>query len=419
MISFSPKQASVRDALFNGMVDVNNPLIVSGPVQSGKTNSAMNSYLAWAAKNWSGYDFGLFCRSQVQLDGVLKKYAQEFGEATGLGWIRREDHYEQSSVYGDAPNKFYTALGHDKASEGRVRGLTLAGALVDEATLMADKFIETVFDRCSPPFSAPIFICNPAGPLHNLKTTYIDTGNCVHIPFDITDNPIMPTSFVESLKTRYGEGTPMYRRMALGEWAATEGAIFPDVHKAVGNPPDIKQIMQYDLSLDYADSSVTHALLMAQFPGVRWVLKEWRWDGRTQGQLHEETQAARIKRELVGSIPLGRIVVDPGALRMRKAMHKVFGKQTIAAVNDVIPGIQKVGERLFDGSLKINKECVHLIKDMSNYRWDEQAGAFGSDKPIKEDDHGPDALRYDVWTGTTPRNPVKAIYGNPNRRRYV
>jgi len=31
---------------------------------------------------------------------------------------------------------------------------------------------------------------------------------------------------------------------------------------------------------------------------------------------------------------------------------------------------------------------------MSNYVWDTKAQERGEDKPVKESDHGPDALRY-------------------------
>ena len=45
-------------------------------------------------------------------------------------------------------------------------------------------------------------------------------------------------------------------------------------------------------------------------------------------------------------------------------------------------------------------KCHFLLKEMQNYSWDERAGLIGDDKPLKQNDHGCDALRYEQWTAT-------------------
>ena len=119
-------------------------LLIPGPVQSGKTLSAVFFFLSWAAKNWSGYEFALCSRSMRQYSAVLSKYAREFGVLTGLGWSAVADHHEMKSAHGNLPNKFYLGLGSDISSEAKVRGWTLAGALLDEVTLMPEDFVNTV-----------------------------------------------------------------------------------------------------------------------------------------------------------------------------------------------------------------------------------------------------------------------------------
>lgn len=42
----------------------------------------------------------------------------------------------------------------------------------------------------------------------------------------------------------------------------------------------------------------------------------------------------------------------------------------------------------------INKTCSPLIGELGTYLWDEKFCKIGEDKPLKERDHGPDALRY-------------------------
>ena len=78
------------------------------------------------------------------------------------------------------------------------------------------------------------------------------------------------------------------------------------------------------------------------------------------------------------------------------------GVTVVAADNAVSPGIQYVRRELDSGLLRIHADaCPHLVREMSNYVYDERASLFGEDKPVKRDDHGPDALRYDRWTGAT------------------
>lgn len=59
--------------------------------------------------------------------------------------------------------------------------------------------------------------------------------------------------------------------------------------------------------------------------------------------------------------------------------------------NDVSGGILKVNELIKDGRLKVSKECPHLIEEFETYHYDRE-----TEKPVKEDDHALDALRYAV-----------------------
>ena len=113
----------------------------------------------------------------------------------------------------------------------------------------------------------------------------------------------------------------------------------------------------------------------------------------------EDQQAARVKLELVGGYSISKVVIDPAALGFRMALGKVLDVPILLAENEVLPGIQKVTEEIDTNLVKIDTAgCPELARQGYNYRWDERAGQRGEDRPAKEDDHGLDALRYDVWT---------------------
>ena len=50
---------------------------------------------------------------------------------------------------------------------------------------------------------------------------------------------------------------------------------------------------------------------------------------------------------------------------------------------------------LQDGTIKVCKECKNTIKEFGLYRWDEESN---EDRPIKENDHAMDAVRYFAYT---------------------
>ena len=59
---------------------------------------------------------------------------------------------------------------------------------------------------------------------------------------------------------------------------------------------------------------------------------------------------------------------------------------------------QSVMESNF-GTRMINKEnCKGLLGEMRSYVWDDKAAERGEEKPVKQKDHGPDALRYYCYT---------------------
>ena len=381
--AWSPKQ---RDMMTEIIAGDKTELVVSGPVQSGKSVSSVFAFAAYASQ-FSNKVFLLCSRSQRQLDGATLKYFREFSEVTGLEWRKRVQHFEMSSLTGGT-NRFYTLLGSDASSEGRARSFTAQGALVDEATLVPTEFLNSVADRCSMPGAKLVLTTNPSGPMHPIKANMIDQG-VTWYPFELSDNPMLTPEYIAGLKRRYSGA--MQRRMVYGEWASGEGAVYPVV--PTGTPP-VGEADRWILAADYAHSSVTHAVLIGMWEQGAWVIGEWRHDARDKGSINVREQARRINRDLVGGRHISLACVDPSAPAFRKALSHELRRRVFKADNDVKRGIQLVRQRFEDGTLTVGNRCTELTRELSNYTWDERAALFGDDKPVKQDDHGPDALRY-------------------------
>ena len=69
------------------------------------------------------------------------------------------------------------------------------------------------------------------------------------------------------------------------------------------------------------------------------------------------------------------------------------------ADNAVIDGINVVLNWLGEVRIHIVAErCPNLLKEFASYIWDMKAQERGEDKPIKQNDHALDALRYLLQT---------------------
>ena len=180
-------------------------------------------------------------RSMRQYSAVLAKYAREFGVLTGLGWTAVADHHEMRSAFGNLPNKFYLGLGSDISSEAKVRGWSLAGALLDEVTLMPEDFVDTVLDRCSIPGAKVVMACNPAGPMHPVKLKFMDKPESAAtlVQFRLADNPSLSQGYIDGLHARYTGA--MKRRMVYGEWAATSGIVYPNWENGARQGPSVRR----------------------------------------------------------------------------------------------------------------------------------------------------------------------------------
>ena len=102
--------------------------------------------------------------------------------------------------------------------------------------------------------------------------------------------------------------------------------------------------------------------------------------------------------EFMGSRPEDQcpIIVDPSAASFIQELRS-RGWVVKPADNEVLDGIRKLSTMYARGAVKINRnQCKGLIAENQSYVWDDKAAERGEEKPVKQQDHGPDALRYRI-----------------------
>lgn len=96
------------------------------------------------------------------------------------------------------------------------------------------------------------------------------------------------------------------------------------------------------------------------------------------------------------------IYADSSASMFRAAFSQ-HGLYNVGATHDVSEGIKNVRRLIVDGNdmrlLRIHPRCEHLIRELEGYKYNPNTtqSKTGEQKPLKIDDHGPDALRYLCW----------------------
>lgn len=295
---------------------------------------------------------------------------------------------------------------NDERSEGKVRGMTIAGHYGDELTLWPESYFKMGLSRMSVEESKFFGTTNPDSPYHWLKKDYLDRESELNLKsfhFQLEDNPYISQSFVNDLKKEY---TGLWhRRFINGAWVIAEGAIydmFLDDNSAeshVVNSDDIPwdNLIRYWIGIDYGTTNPTVFLLLGQAKdGTIYILREYRWDSKAKGKQKSDEEQAQAFLDWAGKVAYKNIYLDPSAVSFGLALQNKGVKRVVKADNTVLDGIRNVSTLLSAGLLKINRDCEGLIKEMSSYSWDTKAEEKGEDKPIKKDDHGPDALRYPV-----------------------
>lgn len=319
---------------------------------------------------------------------------------------------------------------NDESSREKIQGLTLAGALVDEAAVIPESSFQMLISRLSIPGARLFLTCNPEGPEHWLLKKYLqrarlwidkhgtqherdskDALQLFRVTFLLDDNTWLVDNnpeYIAELKKQY---TGLwYRRMIESEWVAAEGAIYPmwDPARHVIPWDSLPPLQRFlGVSMDYGTTNATVALalgLTAEEHPRLVLFDEWRYDSRvTDVRLTDVELSARFRHWLAGlRSPRGdalepeHIYLDPSAASFSEQLRKDGVRGLDRAANDVQRGISDVASLLALDQLIVTDRCAGWIKEAPAYSWDPKATEAGEDKPLKIADHDMDAGRYGV-----------------------
>ena len=406
--NFSPKQRQAM--LWWAMPESKqyDAIVCDGSVRSGKTMAMSIGFLIWSMRNFDRESFAFCGKTIDSLKRNVIQPLQKWMEGIVQPKINLSKNYMDVQWLGHE-NRYYFFGGKDESSYTLVQGITLSGVLFDEVALMPKSFVDQAVARTlSEPEARYWFNCNPESAEHWFYKEWICNTHqkkALHLHFTMQDNPILSPEQIADAERLY-TGV-FYNRYIKGLWCVAEGLIYPqfdrEKHIEQRNNPQ----GEWYISVDYGTLNAFSAGLWCYDGTTAYRAAEYYYSGReTRKQLTNAQYLQRIQ-QLAGSHKIECVIVDPSAAsfiaELRNADFTVRkGK------NAVVDGIRRVSSALQAGKLQFSPDCKGCIREFGLYRWDESCS---EDRPIKENDHAMDDVRYFVNTIMGEEASISRVMG--------
>ena len=139
-----------------------------------------------------------------------------------------------------------------------------------------------------------------------------------------------------------------------------------------------------------------------------WIREEWYKSRTTTEQIAEQCRLYKSTK----------CYPDP-AEPDRIAILTKSGLNCREVSKDIVAGVDHVRELFKQGRIHIHPDCKNLIWELETYRYpDKKPEKNEAEKPVKENDHALDALRYALYTNKPiikPNDPIFDTYGTHYR----
>ena len=388
--------------------------VAEGAVRAGKTvdNVAAFAYLI---------DRGTPDRIHLATGSTAANAKLNIGDCNGMGleyifrgrcrWTKYKGN-EALAIRSHGREYVVIFAGGAKAdSFKKIRGNSYGMWIATEINLHHQDTIKEAFNRQLAAKVRRVFWdLNPSAPGAWIYEDYIERFreqfgrryNYEH--FTIRDNATISEqrfAEIEAQYRQYGVTPAWYRRDILGERCIAEGLIYP-MFGEFNIVDEVPERGEYYISCDYGTLNPFSAGL-------------WCWDGKKATRIREYYYSGRNERSnktdeeyytelerLAGDLTVKPVIVDPSAASFIEVIRRHKRFRVHKAVNDVMPGIVTTSRYIQDGTIKVHRSCKDAIREFGLYRWDEKST---EDKPIKENDHAMDDIRY--FTMTILRHKVR------------
>lgn len=387
----SKKQQAVMDMNLSRMT------ILEGAISSGKTFIGNHKSIKHLVNNYQSKGLVFFIGKTM--DTLERNVLLPLEEAYGQRYFTYSKGAKKANLSG-IPIELEGC--NDIRAESKIRGTTAEFIYGDELTLWNKAFMTRCMGSLRTPNAKFLGTTNPDVPTNFIKTDWLDRQDeldLVNVQFKMQDNPSLTEEYMREVQKEY-QGV-FHDRFIKGLWVRAEGLVYPMFSKenVFQSMPQLTK-PRYFVSVDYGTYNPFSAGLWAHSfaddTGYR--MREYYYNGREEnkdgGKLKTDEDYADEIENLTKGLIRNRItvIVDPSASSFIEVMRR-RGFYVVKADNSIIDGIARVSTRLANRQLMIHSSCKASIDEFGAYSWDERKE---EDKPIKENDHAMDEIRYYV-----------------------
>lgn len=424
VVRYEPRGAA--QALFRAR---ESEVVIAGPAGTGKSLAALFRVHLAALHN-PGIRCLIVRKTAVSLGSTTlvtyeKKVARAAMRAGIVSWFGGSTR--EAACYRYDNGSVIVVGGMDKPD--KILSAEYDLVFCDEATELTETDWETISTRLRNgilSWQQQIAACNPAHPTHWLKQR-ADRGQARMLISRHRDNPAYMNA--DGSVTRAGrdyfaklDGLTGVRRSRLrdGTWAAAEGLIYEGWDDAVHliDPRPIPAEWTRWMSVDFGFTNPFVCQWWAQDPDGRlWLYREI-YRTKTLVEDHAKRILACMKNDKgEWTEPKPRAIYADHDAEDRATLERHLGLSTVAAKKSVSDGLQAVQARLkvagdgqprlfvmrgalvqVDRALEAASLPTCTEEEVTGYVWAVKPGNAGGLKeaPVKENDHGMDAMRYAV-----------------------
>lgn len=251
-----------------------------------------------------------------------------------------------------------------------------------------------------------MFISTPKGFNHFYDLYNLENKDSDYKSFKFTtyDNPFIPKEEVDKAQEEMTEDR--FAQEYLADFRKTEGLVYKEFNRQRHVTESFPETyIETILGVDFGYTNPA-AIIPARVDGDShyWIREEWYERGKTVEQIAERALSYKSTK----------CYPDPenseGCATLRKA-----GLNVRDANKAIVAGIDHVRELFKQGRIHIHPDCTNLIYELETYRYpDKRPDQNEPEKPIKENDHLLDALRYALFTSkpiTFKRDPIFETHG--------
>lgn len=388
-------------------------LLYSGWMGAGKSRILCEK--AWAiAWDYPGVTVGIFRKVAASLPATtLRTFLKDVMD---LSRIRRWNLGERWYELTNGSRIYFLGLDPDPITgvPSKIGSLELGWAGVDEAVELTEGDWMMLLGRLRDPripFHQLAAATNPAHPKHWLLLRFLEGGPERQM-LRATGNRFLPPDYQAILDSLPDNATG--RRLGKGEWAAVEGAIWRiDDWQVIHVDEPAKRTVA---GLDWGFVHPFVVEVLSQSSTGRLAVRDELVGRRAALDILLPHVAELLERHDVSSVHCDPS--EPGLmdqLQRGLAEHRQKHQDcklratVVAAVNDVLPGLQAVDKAL-RGGMTVDPSCTQLLTEVPGYTWaPDRKGGF-LEKPIEVNDDACDALRYAVMAlEPNPKDPWGAL----------